>query len=71
MSSLLVIGVLLGLWVAVILIVVGACWAAQRGDEALEKPAAGAIAPSAHVPSRRLPRLHVPFRGLTRPPRLH
>ena len=71
MSSLLVIGVLLGLWVTVILIVVGACWAAQCGDEALEKPAAGAIAPSAHVHPGDYPARISPSGGLIRPPRLH
>jgi len=72
MSSLLVIGVVVGLWSVVCLVFVAVCWAAQRGDEALiseglargpaiQKPVADAI------PRR----VHAPFRGMIGRPRPH
>jgi hypothetical protein len=37
MSTLLVIAGLIGLWIAVCVIVLAACWAARRGDEAMAR----------------------------------
>ncbi|MDQ3678088.1 MAG: hypothetical protein M3401_15045 [Actinomycetota bacterium] len=65
MSTLIVIVVVIGLWMVVMLVVVGACWAAQRGDEALfnqraveqpmvEEPAAEPAPMGVQTPSRRL-----------------
>jgi hypothetical protein len=67
-----VIGVVVGVWSLVCLVVLAACWGAKRGDEALTTEARqhlSAVSPPVPAPGSR--RWRTPFPGSPRRSRLH